>query len=489
MVSFNDIPSAIRVPWCYVEVDNSAAISGSGVQPYKALLIGQKTSAGTQAAETLVQLSSAAQAQTLFGVGSMLANMAEAWFDANKITELWAIALDDDAAGAFATGKVTFAGTATEDGTIAFYVGGKVVEVGVDTGDDLEAVSAALVAAIQADTSLPISAVVDVTDAEEANLTAKHKGLLGNSIDLRFGYAAETLPAGITATIAAMSGGTTNPDVEDAIAVFGDGQWNAIVMPYTDAGNLTAIETQMSTRFGPLFQTDGHVFTALRGTNSAASTLGNTRNSPHVSILGAVGIPTLPWEVAAAWAAVVANAASIDPARPLQTLTIPGVQAPANDDLLTLAERNVLLFDGISTFTVDSGGLVRIERVITTYKTNGAGAEDESYLDYETLATLSYLRYSYRNRILSKYPRHKIADDGTRFAAGQSVLTPKLFKAEAINLFRQWEELGLVENADAFKEGLIVERNATNPNRMDSYLPPNLINQFRIAASQIAFRL
>ena len=77
--------------------------------------------------------------------------------------------------------------------------------------------------------------------------------------------------------------------------------------------------------------------------------------------------------------------------------------------------------------------------------------EDISYLDVNTPLTLAYLRYDFRNYILRKHPRHKLANDGTRYGAGQAVITPKVGKAEAIARFRVWEEQGLVENIDQFR--------------------------------------
>jgi phage tail sheath gpL-like len=89
-----------------------------------------------------------------------------------------------------------------------------------------------------------------------------------------------------------------------------------------------------------------------------------------------------------------------------------------------------------------------------------------------TLFTLSYLRYDWRNHMLTKYPRHKLANDGTRYGSGQAIITPKVGRAEAIGKFRQWEELGLVEGADQFKRDLIVERNSEDPNRWTSCSRP-----------------
>src|SRR3546814_16230396 len=90
-----------------------------------------------------------------------------------------------------------------------------------------------------------------------------------------------------------------------------------------------------------------------------------------------------------------------------------------------------LLFDGISTFRVDAGGVVVIERTITTYKTNTFGAADPSYLDVETLKTLTFLRFDLRNLIALRFPRHKLANDGTAFARGQAVVTPKVIRSRS----------------------------------------------------------
>ena len=76
-VSFNTIPANVRVPLFYAEVDNSMA--NTATTSYKSLLIGQKLSTGTAAADVPVFVSSVAKAKTLFGRGSELALAVEAY--------------------------------------------------------------------------------------------------------------------------------------------------------------------------------------------------------------------------------------------------------------------------------------------------------------------------------------------------------------------------------------------------------------------------
>lgn len=485
-ISFNSIPNGIRVPFAYVEIDNSGAVTGTALQNYRALLIGQRLSAGTVVANTPVRITSAAQARTFFGAGSVMHNMAEAYFTDNNYTETWAVAIDDNGAHVAATGSLVIAGTPTAAGTLAVYIAGRLVQVGVTTASTATTIATALAAAVNANTSLPVTAS---SATGTVTLTAKHRGIIGNGIDLRLNYAGETTPAGLTVTVNAMASGTGNPDLAPAIAAVAADQYHVIANPYTDSATLTVIETEMSRRFGPLVQQDGMVISAAAGNFATMTTLGTGRNSPFNSIMATNGSPTPVWEVAADVAAAVAYYGQIDPARPFKTLPLTWVKPGVASQRFTISERDQLLKAGISTHIVAAGGVVQIERLITTYQTNALGAADVSYLDVNTLLTLSYLRFDTRTMLLTKYPRHKLASDGTRYGPGQAIVTPKTVKAELINRAREWEELGLVENAEGFKTGLIVERNAQDATRLDILMSPDLVNQLQVMAVQNRFIL
>ena len=58
-----------------------------------------------------------------------------------------------------------------------------------------------------------------------------------------------------------------------------------------------------------------------------------------------------------------------------------------------------------------------------------------------------------------------------------------MIKSEIIAMYSRLETEGIVENAEAFAENLIVERNASDPNRVDVLLPPDLVNQLRDTGS------
>ncbi len=91
--------------------------------------------------------------------------------------------------------------------------------------------------------------------------------------------------------------------------------------------------------------------------------------------------------------------------------------------------------------------------------------------------------------ITSKFARYKLANDGTKFGAGQAIVTPSIIKGEILAEYAKLEAEGIVENLDAFKKALIVERSAKDPNRINVLLPPDLVNQLRVFATLVQFRL
>lgn len=484
------IPGNLRTPFVSVAFDASQARQGASILNYRALLLGQMMAAGTADAAVPVLVTSAAQARSLFGPGSQLALMAAAWFAANTTTELWAIPVDDAAGGVAATGKISFTGSPTSAGVIYLYIGGQRLTVAAAQSATAASLATAVAAAINAVADLPVSAAVDGTNAYEVNLTAKNKGTAGNTLNVRVNYnTGEALPPGLTATITAMASGANDPTLTAVFTAMGDTWYNIIAHPWANGTVLAPLEVELADRAGPLRQIDGMAFTAALGTPGTLTTLGSGRNSQYSCIVAATGIPSTIFEVAASVAGIVALSAQADPGRPFQTLGLPGILAPLPGERFTQAERNTLLFNGIATLVTNSGGTVQIERLATTYQENAAGASDDAYLDVETVLTLMYLRYDFRNRIMTKYPRHKLGDDGGLYAAGQPVMTPSIGRAEAIAWFRDMEALALVEDFDSFKANLVVERDALDRNRLNWILPPDIINQLRVSAATIQFRL
>lgn len=479
------IPTNLRVPFVSVEFDSSRAFQGASVLNYKALLIGQRLSTGTKSAGTIERVTSADKARQYFGAGSLLALMFEAWFNNNKFTEVYGYAFDDAGGSTAATGQLVVSGPATASGTLYLYIGGKQLQVAVDSADTADQIGAKIVTAIGSN-----GCVTAVNTTGTVAFTARNTGEAGKDIDIRVNYnSGEQYPTGVSVAVTPMSGGTGNPNMDTAITAMADEWFQIIVAPYTDATNLSKIEDELDDRFGPIRQIDGVYFCSKRADLSALQAFGVARNSKQVSCILSYACPTPSYEVASAYAGQVAYEGSVDPARPFHTLELKGVLPPVYGSRMTLAENNSLLFKGISTFSVDSAGKVRIQGAITMYQRNDAGADDIAYYSVNTRLTLLYLRYDFRTQIMTRYARSKLADDGVQIGAGQQVITPKTGKAEAMAIFRGWEQKGLTENGDQFARDLVCTRNDSDPNRLDWVLPPDLINQFVVGAVQMQFLL
>ena len=250
-VSFNTIPSGngIMVPLFYAEVDNSAAFTPGNNNV--ALLIGQKLETGTAESEKPIAVSSAAMAKTLFGRGSMLARMVEAYRGTDTLGTLYCIAVDDAEGSAKASAQVAFTGEASESGTVSLYIGSNLIRVGVAAKDAASDVCTAAAAAINAQGDLPVTA-----GAEDGTLTitARNAGTLGNGILVRKNVKGlingEADVTGLGVTITAMSGGATDPDMAGVIKAMGSEAYEYIGLPYCDATSLDAFKDIMNDSTG-----------------------------------------------------------------------------------------------------------------------------------------------------------------------------------------------------------------------------------------------
>lgn len=488
------IPTNLRVPFMAVEFDASRAYQGASTLQYKCLAIGQKISSGTAIANTFVKVTKDTP-DLFFGAGSDLAIMCAAFFANNKFTDLYAYAYADPSGDA-AVGKLSFTGPSTASGEISLLIGGKHISTTIGSAAAATVIATAVAAAINAEEGCQVTAAVNGTNAYEVDITCKNIGIIGNSIiTLLNYYEGEALPAGVGLTITQLTGGTGSIDVDTVIAALGDEWYQIIFGSFKDSSNLSAMDTELADRFGPLVMKDGSYLFSYRGTGGSKAVrlqdtidFGSALNSKHFSCINSTDIPNTPNEVAAAYAGQIAYEGSVHPALPFQTLELVGILPPVVGNRLRIEENNSLLFDGIATFEV-SGNKVLIQRAITTYQTNTSGTPDIAYLDMNTMLTLLYLRYDFRNRIRTKYPRALLANDGVRVKPGLQVMTPSVGKAEAINIFRTWEFDGLVEGIDQFKRDLICQRSTSDVNRIEWVLPPDLMNQFMIGAASMQFLL
>jgi phage tail sheath gpL-like len=463
-ISFNQIPASIRKPGKYFEFDTRNAVHTLPANAQKLLVIAQRLAAGTVAALVPTQVFSDAEAAGYFGAGSMAHLMCRAAITANPYLQLFVCALDDGA-GASATGTVTVTGPATGPGVLRLYIGARKIEIAIATGDTAANIATALNAAIGVYGDLPVTTGVA---GAVVTATARNKGTVGNSIPL----ATEVTAAGITAAVVAMAAGATDPDFSTATAKVFAGDYTIIASPYTDATSLPILKAHLDSISGPMEQRPAIACIAQTGALATATTLAATLNHGRISFAYLRATRSIPYELAAAYAAVIAS--EEDPARPLNTLALTGIAPPAIVDRLSRTEQESCLANGVAPLEVGPGEVTQIVRAISTYTKDANNIADIALLDITTIRTLDYVRLACRTRVALRFPREKLSDR-----------TPPRVRSELLDVLLQLESLEIVERVAANADGLICERDAQDPNRLDARIPADVVNGLHVLAGRI----
>jgi phage tail sheath gpL-like len=500
-IGFSYIPPNLRVPLFYAEFDNTQAGISQPVQ--RTLIIGQAT---TSVVSAPVYIPSVAWAQAAYGIGSQLANAIRAYRASDPVGEIWALPFADAGGGTAATGSIAITGPASANGTLFLYLGGvadanddTLITVGVTSGQSATVIGAAVAAAINAKTSLRVTAVATTGTVA---LTATNKGTLGNGIPIVLNYrgaqGGQATPAGLTVTVTAMSGGATDPSLASIATELGSAAFDFIINPYANStalGYTSAMMSDSAGRWSYAAAVYGHVFSAKADTVANLQTLGSGFNDQHLTILGVNTASPTPADIWLA-AAVGACAPSIkaQPNRPVQTLTIAGVLPAPTGQEWSFPNQQALLTSGIAVAQRVDGGSAAWVRAVTTYQENKYSQPDASYLDTETLYTLMAVIRALKSDITQKFPRALIADNGTRIGPtlpGDTpvTVTPSIIAGELVAEYGNLVDQMLCEDEAAFAAGLVVQRNANDNTRVDVLFDPYLVSGLRIFAVLTQFHL
>lgn len=464
-IEFDNIPSSIRKPGKYFEFNTRLAVRTLPANEQRMLIIGQRLAAGTVAALVPTQVFSDAEAATYFGNGSNAHLMCRAAIKANPYLDLTVCALDDMGAGAAATGTVTITGPATGPGEFRLYIGSRKVAVAIANAATATDIAASLNTEIGKLADLPVTAAVALG---VITFTAKHKGTLGNLVDLT----TEVTAAGVAAAIVPMANGATDPDTATAYAKVFAEQYHIITIPYVDAAAIGALKTHLDGVSGPMEQRPGVGIYAIDAALATATTLSASINSGRIAGALLRGSKSPSYEVAAALAAVIAY--EEDPAKPLNTLALTGIAAPPIEQRLSRTEQESCLHNGTLPLEVGPGETVQIVRAVTTYLKDANGIDDISLLDLTTIRTLDYVRKACRERIALRFPRTKLSSK-----------TPPRVRSELIDVLLKLEALEIIEEVNANLPGLVVERSLQDPNRLDAAIPTDVVNGLHVFAGRI----
>ena len=469
-VSFDQIPASIRKPGKYFEFNTKLAVRTLTTNEQKMLVIAQKMSAGSVAVNTPTQVFSDTEAAAYFGEGSIAHRMARAAIKANPYIDLTVCAVADASGTPVAAVEtLTLTNAATSSGMITIYVGNDKIQVGIDSGDTAVEIAAALAAELANHPDLPFTAAQGTdTNTHKIIFTAKNAGTVANQVD----FSAEVTAASTTAAFAQTTPGSVDPDLTTALAAVAGEQYHLIAMPQIDADALGDLVDHLDNVSGPLEQRPGVGVYGYDGALGSCTTLAGTINSGRVVSAYLRGTKSPAYEIAAAFAAVMAY--EEDPARPLNTLELKGIAAAPISQRFSRTEQENLLHNGVTPLEVGPGEKVQIVRAVTTYTVDAQGIADVSLLDVTTIRTLDYVRKALRERIALRFPREKLSSK-----------TPPQVRDQILDVLEKLEDLEIVEEVAANADGVIVERDLQDVNRLNAKIPVDVVNGLHVFAGRI----
>ena len=461
-ISFEKIPASTRKPGVYAEWNTKLAVRNLPTNKQRVCIIAQHNNAALGALTELENVFSAADVAAKYGAGSMAHLMVLAAINAYAYADLSLITVADNSAGKAAGGTLTLGGTADTQGVLRLGIANAdTLTIAVAANDSAATVAAAVKAAVDAAPDLPVTATVA---GGVVTFSAKNKGTAGNSIRLRASNTAEALTVAVTA----MTGGDANPDIGPALtAIVAEGH-DIIACGVNDETNLLKLRSHLETVASPMEKRWAVGVCGHSGTLSQATTLSGKLNHGHIVNAWYRGTPSLPFELAAAFAAVMAS--EEDPARPLNTLPLTGIGVCDSRDKTMRTEQENALYNGVCPIeTSPDGSRAQIVRAITTYTQTANGTADESLLDVTTVRTLIYVSRACVDRIALRFPRDKLSNR-----------TPARVRSELIDVLMRCEELEIVEEVEANLAKLVVERDLQNSGMLNCRIPADVVNGLHV---------
>jgi phage tail sheath gpL-like len=320
-------------------------------------------------------------------------------------------------------------------------------------------------------------------------VTARHMGALFTDYDIAIPVVGGNVFTAATVTIAAGTAGTGQPSLTAPLAALGDDSYDFIVSPWSDPTAVAAYNALMndiSGRWSYARQSYGHVWSVATGTLSGLQAIGSSLNDRHLSVIGrSTGsvTPSYLWPaaIAARQAAWLSDYATGNVSRNATGQVALGLQGPRDRATWPgYAARNSLDQIGISTTLINMDGSVAVSKIVTTYRLGVNNQPDATFRDVQALYQAMHVVRILRADLLNQFGQRALADSNPGGLG--ALVTPKDIAASLITSYQRLALQGLVENLPGFVANLQVTRNASNPNRVDVYLPVQRVKPLDVLA-------
>jgi phage tail sheath gpL-like len=489
-ILFNYTPGSGLVDPIFSFEINSAGLYSSVA---RMILIGHKTNAGTMAANTPVLCASQQDADAAAGSGSMLREMFRIARQNAPVQEIWLMHVAET--GAAQTWTFTVGAPAVgAAGSGTVIIGGETLSISISAADTTTTIATAVAAAINNYYNQLTGAQLQVTATSAAavvTVTARHLGAIFADTDISIPAITGNIFATASAlTIASGTAGTGQPVLTSALAALGDDPWDFIVSPWSDSTSTAAyaaLTNDTSGRWSYARQSYGHVWAVSTGNLSALATVGAALNDRHLTVIGRLTASVSPaylWPaaIAARTAAWLSDYATGNVSRNQTGLVVQGLQAPRDRSTwLNYSARNTLVQTGISTWLGSLDGTVSVDKIVTCMLKGANNQNDATFRDVQSMYQAMHVVRILRSDLLNAFGGKAIAASNP--GALGALVTTKDIASQLVNSYAALSLQGLVENTPGFSKNLQVQQNASNPNRVDVYLPIQRVKPLDVLAA------
>lgn len=484
------IPANYQVPGIFLQINYAQGALGGNGETYSAVIYGNKSSAGTAGVDgyiygpdTFTPLLSDQDAITLFGDGSELYRMYDAFVTRNPLTPVYVVPVKSST-GSAAQLEIVISGSPTSPGTIrTYFTAQQVVDTGFTTSDTPTTIAANMAVNINSNSHWPFTASASTGTV---TLTANCPGLRGNDLQASAQLLNGSGVVSSVVTQTAFTGGTVSDNNTNALAyVAGLNRrfYVQVSASGTEDGGTQyeALASQISEQALPATGLRQLCIAASSASAGTVNSVANAVNNPRARLLNLPGSDMPPSEIASIMAAasmavqvypITAADCNLDGlGGDANSEALWDIPAPLNGDALSATLQNTLLTNGVSPIQVLKGGRTSLVKDVTTYSLNGS-LQDFRIADAFKVIILDYFADDFVSGAGLQFARMLISNDP---APNQpdipGVLSPRLMRTFASQLVTQYGNNGVLQNVPAILAGLVSQRGVVNTSQMQVILP------------------
>ncbi len=457
MTIITSTPSNLRRPGAFSEFAFVQAGQSLVPLPLRAVIVAEKTAAGTATVETPIQVFDETDADTKAGQGSLAAVLCRTAFAQGNLSgaspEIWLCPIAEPGGGTATQETVTITVTTATAGTLIFTVAGRPVIVGVSAGDAQNTIATAVKGALDA-----MKPLIPFTASVSANVvTATHttKGVNGNDA----AFALVQSPAGVTCAFAQTVAGAGAASITNAIQALYDQRYHGVAISNHTTTDIAALVLERAASWSFSQRNYRFFFVGERGSLGTAQTLQAAANDFGIVIGSYEQTPSLSGEIAvvdmvAEFAREAPNAnldgqrVALYPASGAFAFTAPEIESGLNG--------------GLNVHEPD-GSFSKITRLVTSEITlNGAPTETVRDIAFPRTAAFraEQVEIAFRGRFVQESDTPEVR---TRV------------RDMIVEVTRAMEDQGYLQDVDSFLDQTQVERSTTTTGRYVSAAP------FRVA--------